>query len=53
MAGLLQQENGEFDEEVDPTEEMYMKTLSSFKFLIQFGELSFDGKRDLFQKAST
>lgn len=30
---------------------MYIKTLSSFKFLINFGELTFDKKRDLVSKA--
>ena len=56
MAGLLEQEEaGEFDNgvAVDPTEDIYIKTLSSFKFLINFTELTFHRKRDLIQKASS
>ena len=55
LAGLLEQEDdGEFDNgaAVDPTEDIYIKTLSSFKFLINFAELTFHRKRDLIQKAS-
>ncbi len=37
---------------VDPTEEMYIKTLSSFKFLINFEELNFNAKYDLIAKSS-
>ena len=37
---------------VDPTEEMYIKTLSSFKFLINFDELNFNSKYDLIMKSS-
>ena len=36
---------------VDPTEDIYIKTLSSFKFLINFEELQYNKKRDLIQKA--
>lgn len=54
---LLEQEN-EDDEfnggtSVDPTEDIYIKTLSSFKFLINFSELAFHHKKDLIQKASS
>jgi len=37
---------------IDPTEDIYIKTLSSFKFLINFEELTFRKKRDLIVKAS-
>ena len=53
MAGLLDQEENEGadGDVVDPTEDMYIKTLSSFKFLIDFSELQFHKKRDIIQKA--
>ena len=54
LAALLDQEredglNNQHDSSlmVDPTEDMYIKTLSSFKFLINFEELEFSKKRDL------
>ena len=37
---------------MDPTEEMYIKTLSSFKFQIGFEELRFNTKYDLIAKSS-
>lgn len=37
---------------IDPTEEMYIKTLSSFKFQIGFEELRFNSKHDLIAKSS-
>ena len=55
MAGLLEQDGldqeNEANIDVDPTEDIYIKTLSGFKFLINFEELSFNKKRDLIQKA--
>ena len=51
MAGLLEQDGVDQENEanidVDPTEDIYIKTLSGFKFLISFEELSFNKKRDL------
>ena len=57
LAALLSQE-GEEDNLVDeaafdPTEDIYIKTLSSFKFLINYAELKFNPERDLIQKAGT
>ena len=57
MAALLSQEGEEdnlADEAAfDPTEDIYIKTLSSFKFLINYAELKFNPERDLIQRAGT